>query len=169
MIWDNGVSSEHQLTSYLGSDIDNESVLELLSKRVQSDEIDYRVIPEDPARRRFAGAETRAWRVVLVPEDGGQPRPYEIRGDAVLGSHLGEDNPPDIDVTDWQGYEHGVSRRHLMLRPGTHKLFIMDLRSTNGTHINGLPLGVGWAYALHSGDLITAGTLHMRIQIVEQP
>jgi pSer/pThr/pTyr-binding forkhead associated (FHA) protein len=56
-----------------------------------------------------------------------------------------------------------------MLRPSLHKLFILDLRSTNGTHINGLPLGVGWAYALKDSDLITLAQLHLRFRLYRTP
>ena len=55
------------------------------------------------------------------------------------------------------------------MRPTPTKLFLLDLRSTNGTTINGLPLDVGWAYAAKDGDLISLGTLNFVLSIVEGP
>lgn len=131
-------------------------------------DLDFQVVPHAGAS---AADGAPGWRVILVPVSlSAPPLALDLRGDVVLGSNdesPGED--PDVNLAVWQGYQQGVSRRHLMLRPGPSKLFVMDLRSTNGTQINGLPLGVGWAYALQDGDLISMGRLHLRVHIVERP
>jgi hypothetical protein len=138
-------------------------------------DIVYRMVPEDAQRAPSASAPSISsgpggWRIVLSPL--GQktaPLGLEVCGDVVLGLGDKPDGGPDVSLSDWQGYRRGVSRRHLMLRPGHHKLFVMDLRSTNGTQINGLPLGVGWAYALQDSDVVTLGKLNVRVRIIQRP
>ncbi|HEC22979.1 MAG TPA: FHA domain-containing protein [Chloroflexi bacterium] len=132
--------------------------------------IEYRVVPADPARHDRLKPGTRPWRIILTPLGAtAQPIALEIHGDVVLGSNNELDPDLDVNLAHWRGYSYGVSRRHVMIRPSPHKLFILDLRSTNGTHINGLPLGVGWAYALQDGDLITLGRLQMRVRLIQSP
>ncbi len=136
-------------------------------------DIVYQVLPDDA--QCVASAPPTAtphanWRVVLSPlGQKSAPLGLEICGDVVLGVGDKADGGPDVSLGDWQGYRRGVSRRHLMLRPGYNKLFVMDLRSTNGTQVNGLPLGVGWAYALQDSDVITLGKLNVRVRIVQRP
>lgn len=171
-------------TSHLNWELDNEAFLKLPGLTRQESESQYQIVPESakkadngqpPAGSSDAGKtadkETpRFWRIVLTPVGiTGKSMPLEIRGDVVIGAHRESDEKLDINVDVWHGYEHGVSRRHVMLRPSRHKIFVMDLKSTNGTHINGLPLGVGWAYALKDGDLITMGRLHIRVRITQEP
>ena len=93
----------------------------------------------------------------------------ELRGDIVIGSSSDPEPDLDVNVADWRGEEHGVSRRHCRLRPTNSNLFIIDLESTNGSHLNGIELGEGQARALQDGDLITLGRLHLRVIVVQSP
>ncbi len=133
----------------------------------QHTELHYHIVPQEDARR---GDGSTVWRVILAPVGiSAEPLALEVHGDVVIGSDENDESGVDVNLSGWQGYQHGVSRRHLMLRPSRNKLFLMDLRSTNGTQINGLPLGVGWAYALQDGDLVSLGRLHLRIHIAARP
>ncbi|MGF1506456.1 MAG: FHA domain-containing protein, partial [Anaerolineae bacterium] len=126
----------------------------------------YQTVPTDTALWLPAGY---IWYVVLSPI--GMTRthmPLEIRGDVVLGTVV-DDASPDVDLSVWDAQNHGVSRRHLRLRPSERKLFLVDMGSTNGTHINGLPLGRSWAYAVRSDDIVSLGRLHIRVRIVQRP
>jgi hypothetical protein len=157
-------------TSHLDEDIDNEAILSIQPSRDKEDQVQYRVVPLDADMHRDFGEGGKAWRVVIGPVGvTGRPMPLEIRGDVVIGSNRDPNVNVDVNIFEWKGYHYGVSRRHVMLRPSRNKLYIMDLRSTNGTHVNGLPLGVGWAYALKDGDLLTLGRLHVRVRITQQP
>lgn len=110
------------------------------------------------------------WRVIIAPvRQSHQPLALEILGDTTIGSSMDGQPSPDVNLADWHGYDQGVSRLHLMLRPSPSKLFLLDLRSTNGTTVNGLPLGVGWAYALQDGDVVTLGSLQIRLGVVQRP
>lgn len=93
--------------------------------------------------------------------------PFDIAGDVVIGR--GSDGPdaPDLDLTALQAYENGVSRRHAMLRPTNNSLYLIDLGSTNGTTVNGLPTGKG-AVALRRHDHLTIGQLNMRVINLER-
>lgn len=156
-------------TSNLKNRFDNLSILSMNQRYAhQPDGIEFESVPTGSGRNGY-GRGQRRWHVLLQPATnaGGQFRALEIRGDVVIGSNAEADDSLDINLAEWKGFELGVSRRHLMVRPGPNKLFVMDLRSTNGTQINGLPLGVGWAYALQDGDLITLGRLHVRVAYMQ--
>lgn len=162
---------ETKHTSHLNWDIDNDTFLKLTNWPRREPEAQYQIVPFSArkASDEEAEPERKYWRVILTPVGvTGRPMPLEIRGDVVIGSHRDSNERLDVNIASWRGYDHGVSRRHIMLRPSRHKLFVMDLRSTNGTHINGLPLGVGWAYALKDGDLMTLGRLHVRVRITQE-
>lgn len=162
---------EPKHTTHLNWDIDNDAFLNMTKWPQREPEEQYQIVPASArcANGDEEGSGRRYWRVILTPVGvTGRPMPLEIRGDVVIGSHRESNDRLDVNICAWRGYDHGVSRRHIMLRPSRHKLFVMDLRSTNGTHINGLPLGVGWAYALKDGDLMTLGRLHIRVRIVQE-
>jgi hypothetical protein len=159
-------------TTSLKNKFDNLSILTMQPRHVhQMEGVEFEVVPASSrvngSSKNVTGSQKR-WHVLLKPatNTGGEFKALEIRGDTVIGCNAGSDDSVDINLAEWKGFERGVSRRHLMIRPGPNKLFIMDLRSTNGTQINGLPLGVGWAYALQDGDLITMGRLHVRVAFV---
>ena len=69
---------------------------------------------------------------------------------------------PDIDLTPYAGIEAGVSRRHAKVtRLGEDRFYIMDLSSTNFTHINGEKLEAFEPKILSDGDEIFLGTLKL--------
>jgi hypothetical protein len=110
------------------------------------------------------------WRIGLSPAgnyDAGLS--LELHGDVVIGAGKEVGAGVDINLEEWQGSACGVCVRHVMLRPTQSKVFIMDLRSGTGTAVNGLPLGVGWAYALQNNDLLTLGKLNVRYRVLQQP
>ncbi len=130
----------------------------------------FEVVPHDPRRHTFNDSAGRRWRILIVPI--GMTAgwiPMEVMGDVIIGSNADPGADLDLNLNAYDGWARGVSRRHAMLRPSANKLFIMDLRSTNGTLINGQPLGIGWAYALKDNDLISLAKLHLRVRIIQKP
>lgn len=111
------------------------------------------------------------WRLILTPLDRHvhESLPIEVRGDAVMGISQKGTFEADIDLTRWEGYDFGVSRRHVQLRPSEKSLYVIDLNSTNGTHVNGLPIGPSWAHALSTGDILTLGMLNLRVTLLAMP
>lgn len=89
------------------------------------------------------------------------PKVYLGRRDAAIGVL------PDLDLTEDEGAEHGVSRLHAMLLCEGNQLLIADLGSRNGTLLNGSRLVPGSVRRLHNGDEVILGSLAMRVQFAE--
>lgn len=69
---------------------------------------------------------------------------------------------PDIDLSPYDAMDAGVSRRHAKItRVGEDRFYIMDLSSTNYTHVNGERLEPFEPRVLNDGDEIFMGTLKM--------
>ncbi len=69
---------------------------------------------------------------------------------------------PDVDMTPYGGVEDGVSRRHAKVtRLGEDRYYVMDLSSTNFTHVNGEKLEAFEPKVLADGDEIFLGTLKL--------
>jgi pSer/pThr/pTyr-binding forkhead associated (FHA) protein len=60
-------------------------------------------------------------------------------------------------ITDVQIKDRYVSREHLLLRKSGDKLLVMDLRSKNGTFLNGNQLRPGTEVEVKEGDSIVVG------------
>jgi hypothetical protein len=78
---------------------------------------------------------------------------------------------PGLDLTPYGGQDGGVSRRHAaIIQDGdSQALYLEDLNSTNGTHINGFSLEPRRRYRLRDGDEIELGRVHMVLRFVRSP
>jgi hypothetical protein len=72
---------------------------------------------------------------------------------------------PDIDLTDEQGMEMGVSRRHARVVRRGNQVFIEDLRSLNGTFLNAARLAPELPYPVKDGDQVQLGKLMVTIHL----
>ncbi|HEY5983891.1 MAG TPA: FHA domain-containing protein [Anaerolineales bacterium] len=72
--------------------------------------------------------------------------------------------PLDLDLTDYDP-DHAVSRRHASIGREGSTYYLIDLRSTNGTQLNGHNVVPGKKMALKDGDRIDFG-LGMRVTFV---
>ncbi|MBN1427645.1 MAG: FHA domain-containing protein [Anaerolineae bacterium] len=139
------------------------------SEIVAQSKHDFQIVPNLENQQNHTSQEEH-WRILLTPAGNADAvLPLELRGDVVIGASSEDSAGVDVNIEDWQGSSQGVSTRHVMLRPTHSKIYIMDLRSSSGTAINGLPLGVGWAYALQNNDMIALGHLNVRFRIIQQP
>jgi pSer/pThr/pTyr-binding forkhead associated (FHA) protein len=84
--------------------------------------------------------------------------------------HMGRLDPasdvfPEIDLTNDNGLEKGVSRRHarILKREGT--VVVEDLGSINGTFINGKRLAPYLPEVLHHGDQLQLGKLLIEVEM----
>ena len=84
--------------------------------------------------------------------------------------HLGRLDPasdvfPEIDLTNDNGLEKGVSRRHarILKREGT--VVVEDLGSINGTFINGKRLAPYLPEVLQNGDQLQLGKLLIEVEM----
>jgi pSer/pThr/pTyr-binding forkhead associated (FHA) protein len=73
---------------------------------------------------------------------------------------------PGVDLGPFGGQDAGVSRRHAVLWGTQDALYIRDLGSTNGTHINGFKLQPKLTYKLRNGDRIEVGQMQCTLRIV---
>ena len=76
------------------------------------------------------------------------------------------DNFPEVDLTEMDGLDKGVSRRHAKITKQDGMLVIEDLGSVNGTFVNGHKLPPYSTEAIHSGDVIQLGQLTIKINLL---
>lgn len=69
---------------------------------------------------------------------------------------------PDFDLTDFDAYQQGVSRLHAAIKIGPQRIVIMDLRSANGTRVNGQKILPNVEYPIKHGDVIALGKLKIQ-------
>lgn len=106
-----------------------------------------------PSTRLLAGA----LRLRLIEPYTGMDFPLPSPGEVVIGRR-DDDWLPDIDLADFaQGDNPGVSRHHAQVTVQGSYVTIKDLKSTNGTLVNGKSLHPNTPYALHDGDRIEFG------------
>lgn len=89
------------------------------------------------------------------------------RSEVTLGRVVeGQPILPDIDLTPYEAYAHGVSRLHAAIKITPQRISIMDLGSSNGTRVNGQKIVPHVDYPLKNHDVIALGKL--KIQVIIQ-
>lgn len=75
----------------------------------------------------------------------------------------------DVDLTDFQAVELGVSRQHVEITPKSEDqlLLIKDLNASNGSSINKQPMIPGTQYELEHGDVLKLGLMHITVEFVD--
>ena len=91
-----------------------------------------------------------------------------IRMDTLGDFSLGRINEgqvvlPDIDLTPFDAFKHGVSRLHAEISLMETRVEIKDLGSSNGTRLNDKKLTPHVPYVLANGDTLLFGSLHARV------
>lgn len=102
----------------------------------------------------------------------GTPSMVQVRltGDMLVGrSDPGQGIKPEIDLTPYKGFAAGVSRRHAKIFLKNDRLFVQDLRSTNGTALNGITCQPDQEYRLRHGDELSFGRLRMQVRFAVIP
>ncbi len=85
-----------------------------------------------------------------------------LQGDIRVG-RASPELVPEIDLTDDDGAEKGISRLHAKIQSVQKGVVLIDLDSTNGTLLNNYRLPPQKPYPLHSGDEIRFGDLLVHI------
>ncbi len=70
---------------------------------------------------------------------------------------------PDLDLADFDGLERGVSRQHGRLHAEDGRLFYTDLKSANGSSVNGARLYTEIPMQLQDGDELGLGKINLRV------
>jgi hypothetical protein len=81
----------------------------------------------------------------------------------VLGRKINEEQEGVIDLTAFDAYECGVSKRHAKIQKNGDGYEVIDLGSTNGTWLDKKRLIPNRAYDLYSGALISLGRLYLYV------
>lgn len=92
-------------------------------------------------------------------------RPQEYRHEVVIGRSDGGTMTPDIDLARHDGGNLGVSRLHVALQYNSRNniLSISDMKSANGTFVNGQKLYPQEVRVLRHGDELRLGRMLLRV------
>jgi hypothetical protein len=110
----------------------------------------------------------------LVLRLRGQEKSFQLTDQQLMpGQIVGRnssvhDPKAHLDLSKFQGEDLGVSRRHAHLRydPQDKTVRLTDMRSANGTYINGQKLHPGEVRVLRHGDRLRLGKLEIGITIL---
>jgi len=105
--------------------------------------------------------------VLLVATDGFSYaiQPQRFKHETVIGRSEGSTMRPDIDLSDHFAGEMGVSRLHVALQYNAKNnlLSVSDMKSANGTYINGQKLFPQEVRVLRDSDELRLGRLVLRV------
>lgn len=128
----------------------------------------YVRLPEGTAQKR-EGEQDVVWRVELISSNAKfKSLGIDIHHDIVIG-RAGESMKPHLDLTEYDAVNKGVSRQHALLRPTGSGLFLVDLKSTNGTFYNSTKVEAGVRKKINDGDVISFGQVHFKVNIIKKP
>ncbi|MCC7362463.1 MAG: protein kinase [Anaerolineales bacterium] len=101
---------------------------------------------------------------IMLSAPGGQVLRLTGRSEYVLGrSEPTRPYQPDVDLAELNGMDMGVSRKHGRLHFERGRLHYTDLKSTNGSRINGALLYSEIPVMLEDGDELCLGKLVFRV------
>lgn len=113
----------------------------------------------DDANRLNLGSALATPAISLHFEDG-RTLPLAVTGSVIVGRADDDSQTyPDIDLNPYGALPRGVSRKHALIDRKENALTITDLRSSNGTFLNGQRLQPGDSRVLRDGDEIHFGKL----------
>jgi hypothetical protein len=107
----------------------------------------------------------------LIPKDGiaiyaaGTPKPLyiHIETELLIGRKKGETSEPFLDLSELDGFNLGLSRRHALIRRVESGFEVIDLSSTNGSWLNNKRLTPNKPYQLQDGAQMRFGMLQILI------
>jgi two-component system phosphate regulon sensor histidine kinase PhoR len=127
----------------------------------------YRSVGQPISRDGEMQPERWRLRFDVLGSDPAKSFGLDIHGDVVLGR--GDETKELVDLSPYHATESGVSREHLRLHIENGRLFAIDLESTNGTRINGLPISKYTPADLSDQDTLQLGNFKLRISFVDVP
>lgn len=75
---------------------------------------------------------------------------------------------PDIDLSPYEAYSHGVSRLHATFKINKDSITITDLGSSNGTRINKTKIPAHKDHQVTHGDIIALGRFKIQALIRQE-
>ncbi|MCU0497249.1 MAG: FHA domain-containing protein [Anaerolineae bacterium] len=98
--------------------------------------------------------------VLLHIRDANEPLILQPAKRTILGrADTTSPSQPDLDLTPYGALEKGVSRIHAVVERSEDTLTLIDMGSSNGTHLNGQRLMPDQPRVLRDGDEIRLGKL----------
>lgn len=109
-------------------------------------------------------------RIMVHVIDNGKLIPVTDKTEFTVGrASEGQPITPDVDLGEFNAFDFGVSRLHIVVRLVGEKLSIMDLGSSNGTFINGVRVPVNSVQSISSGDVVSLGKFRIQILVNRIP
>ena len=98
--------------------------------------------------------------VIVHIRDAAEPVTLVLSDRTIVGrSDNTSPRQPDIDLTPYGALEKGVSRIHAAIERNDDTLTLVDMGSSNGTHLNGQRLLPDQPRVLRDGDEVRFGKL----------
>lgn len=119
-------------------------------------------MPNDLAARATWGTASfgQQSEIVFHVRDAQEPMSLQIKERAVFGrADNTSPRQPDVDLTPFGALEKGVSRIHAAIERSDETLTLVDMGSSNGTHLNGQRLLPEQPRVLRDGDEVRLGKL----------
>lgn len=131
-----------------------------LTEEHETFNVDFEPIAEEQLRRQQGNAFLPEQNALSLIVDG-QPITVPKSESIIIGrTSTGDDiAQPDIDLTPFKAAQRGVSRYHANIKRKGNMLYIADLRSRNGTWLNGKRLVGSEERLLRDGDAVRLGKL----------
>lgn len=101
--------------------------------------------------------------------NNGEPIALRADQEFVLGRGENSNPEPMVDLTNYEGFVTGVSRRHAMIKAVDDKYVLIDFNSSNGTWLNGERLLPNKPHDLTSGSVIQLGRLKLVVVYSHPP
>ncbi len=113
----------------------------------------------------FFGPDTELVLVVMPEGEAYTIQPQNFKHETVIGRSEGSTMRPDIDLSAHNAGEMGVSRLHVALQYSAKNnlLSVSDMKSANGTFINGQKVYPQEVRVLRDGDELRLGRLILRV------
>lgn len=114
--------------------------------------------PPPPLSTDALSPATVVQKITLVVPSSRRRFKLDVQNEVQIGRSSSE-LIPEVDLTDDDGAEKGVSRLHAKIQAMQDGLVLIDLGSTNGTLLNNYRLPPNEPYPLKSGDEVRFGDL----------
>lgn len=76
---------------------------------------------------------------------------------------------PEVDLSAFDAFAKGVSRKHALITIKDQRLMVRDLNSTNGMRLNNAVCKPGEEYRLRHGNELMLGTLRLQVSFAVVP
>lgn len=119
-------------------------------------------MPNDLAARATWGTASFGHQSTIIVHirDASEPMVLQLSDRTIVGrADNTSPRQPDIDLTPFGALEKGVSRIHAAIERSDDTLTLVDMGSSNGTHLNGQRLLPDQPRVLRDGDEIRFGKL----------